>query len=145
MVSPPDLIKHCKSILLIPLHNLLVKCWEEGAVPQDMRDAKIITLYKNKGERSDCNNYRGISLLSIVGKVYARVVLARLQKLADRVYPESQCGFRAKRSTIDMVFSIRQLQENAENRTCLCILASLILPRLLTWLAEKASSRSCPK
>ena len=81
-----------------------------------MTDANIVTLYKNKGEGSDCNNYMGISLLSIVGKVYARVVLARLQKLADRVYPESQCGFRAKRSTIDMVFSIRQLQEKCREQ-----------------------------
>ena len=43
-----------------------------------MRNAKIITLYKNKGDCSDCNNYRGISLLSIVGKVFARVVLVKL-------------------------------------------------------------------
>ena len=53
-----------------------------------MRDAKIITLFKNKGERSDCNNYRGISLLSVIGKVFAKVILIRLQKLAERVYPE---------------------------------------------------------
>ena len=89
----------------------LLQCWEEGTIPQDVRDAKIITLYKNKGERSDCNNYRGISLLGIVGKAFARVILNRLQQLAERVYPESQCGFRAKRSTIDMVFSLRHLQE----------------------------------
>ncbi|XP_076458072.1 uncharacterized protein LOC143291792 [Babylonia areolata] len=44
-----------------------------------MRDAKIITLYKKKGERRDCNKYRGISLLSIIGKVFARVILIRLQ------------------------------------------------------------------
>jgi len=113
---PPDLIKHCKTALLQPLHEVLCKCWEEGAVPQDMRDAKIVTLYKNKGERSDCNNYRGISLLSIVGKVYARVLLIRLQKLAERIYPESQCGFRAGRSTIDMVFSLRQLQEKCREQ-----------------------------
>ena len=55
-----------------------------------MRDAKIVTLYKNKGERSGCNNYRGISLLSIEGKVFARVILVRLQKLAERVYPVSR-------------------------------------------------------
>ena len=72
---PPDLIKHCKTTLLYPLHEVLFQCWREGAVLQDMRDAKIITLYKNKGERGDCNNYRGISLLSIVGKVYAQVLL----------------------------------------------------------------------
>ena len=79
--------------------------------PQDIRDAKIITLYKNKGERRDCNNYRGISLLSIVGKVFARVILGRLQKLAERIYPESQWGFRVEKSTKDMIFSLRQLQE----------------------------------
>ena len=94
---PPNLLKHYKTALLALLHEVLCKCWQEGAVPQDMRDAKIITLYKNKGERSDCNNYRGISLLSIVGKVYARVILGRLQILADRIYPESQCGFRSKK------------------------------------------------
>lgn len=83
---PPDLVKHCKTSLLHPLYEVLCQCWHEGAIPQDMRDAKIITLYKNKGERSDCNNYRGISLLSIVGKVFARVILTRLQKLAEHVY-----------------------------------------------------------
>ena len=106
---PPDLIKQCKTVLLQPLHEVLCQHWHEGAVSQDMRDSKIITLYKNKGERSDCNTYRGISPLRIVGKAYARVILVRLQKLADRVYPEPQCGFHAKRSTVDMIFSIRQL------------------------------------
>ena len=85
----PDLIKHCKTTLLLPLHVVLCQCWQEGSVPQDTRDAKIITLYKNKGERSDCNNYRGISLLSVDGKVFARVILIRLQRLAEQVYPES--------------------------------------------------------
>ena len=113
---PPDLIKHCKSTLLQPLHDNLRQCWREDGVPQDMRDAKIVTLYKNKGDRSDCNNYRGISLLSIVGKVYARVLLARLQQLAERVYPESQCGFRAERSTVDMIFSLCQLQEKCKEQ-----------------------------
>ena len=109
--DPPDLLKHCKTALLHSLHALLCRCWQEGAAPQDMRDGKIITLFKNKGERSDCNNYRGISLFSVIGKVFAKVILIRLQKLAERVYPESQCAFRDGRSTIHMVFSLRQLQE----------------------------------
>ena len=83
---------------------------------QDMRDAKIITLYKNKGERSNCNNYRGISLLSIIGKVYTWVLLIYLQKLAEHVYLESQCGFQAERSTVDMVFSLQQLQEKCREQ-----------------------------
>ena len=68
-----------------------------------MKDVNIFTLYKNKGDRADCNNYCVISLLSIVGKLLASVVLKRLQVLADRVYLESQCGFQANRYTIDMV------------------------------------------
>ena len=85
-------------------------------MPQDMRDANIITLYKNKGDRSDCNSYRGISLHSIVGKTFARVMLNRLQSLVERVYPEAQCAFRAERSTIDMIFFLRQLQEKCREQ-----------------------------
>ena len=55
-------------------------------MPQDTRDAKIITLFQNKGERSDCNNYRVISLHSVIGKVFAKVILIELHKLAERVY-----------------------------------------------------------
>ena len=58
-----------------------------------MKDANIVTLYKNKGNTGDCNNYCGISLLSVVGKPLAHVVLKRIQVLVDRIYPESQCGF----------------------------------------------------
>ena len=113
---PPEVIKRAESCLLPDLYELLLLCWNEGEVPQSMRDAKIITLYKNKGDRSDCNNYRGISLMSIVGKVFARILLPRLQTLANRVYPEAQCGFRAGRSTTDMVFSVRQLQEKCREQ-----------------------------
>ena len=113
---PPDLIKHWKTTLLQPLHEILCQCWKEGAVPQDMRDAKVVTLYKNKGERIDCNNYIGISLISVIGKTFAWVLLIRLQKVAERIFPESQCGFRAKGSIVDMVFSLHQLQEKCREQ-----------------------------
>ncbi|XP_069166810.1 uncharacterized protein [Procambarus clarkii] len=59
---------------------------------------------------------------SVVGKLFARVVLVSLQILAEKVYHESQCGFRAERSTTDMVFSLRQLQEKCwEQRKALYI------------------------
>ena len=71
-----------------------------------MRDANIVTLYKNKGNKGDCNNYRVISLLNIVSKLFAKVVLMKLRVLAERIYPESQC--------IDMILSLRQLQEKCQ-------------------------------
>ena len=86
--------------------------WVNGQLPQDLRDANIIHLYKNKGDRSSCDNHRGISLLSIAGKILARIMLNRITKhILDDVVSESQCGFRKQRGTVDMVFAIRQLQE----------------------------------
>ena len=91
-----------------------------------MRDANnIVTLYKNIGDRSDCNTYRGISLLGVVGKVCARIALTRLQILAERTLPESQCGFRTGRSKIDMIFSVRQLQEKYREQEGHYLLLSL--------------------
>ena len=142
---PPELIKHCKTTLLLPLHEVLYQCWQEGAVPQDMRDSKIITLYKNKDERNDCNNYRGISLLSIVGKVFARVILIRLQKLAERIYPESQCGFRAERSTIDMVFSLRQLQEKCREQHMPLYIAFIDLTKAFDLVSRDGLFKVLPK
>ena len=113
---PAEVLKCCKESLITELHENLWLCWRNGKVPQDMRDANIVTLYKNKGDRSDCDNYHSISLLSIVEKLFARIALKRLQVLAERVYPESQCGFRANRSTIDTVFSLRQLQEKCREQ-----------------------------
>ena len=93
------------------------RCWSEGSVPGDFRDAKIIQIFKNRGNRNDCNSYRGVSLLNVGGKVIARVILSRLRILGERVYPESQCGFRSSRSTIDLIFSMRQLQEKCHEKS----------------------------
>ena len=113
---PAEILKENKEIVLPYIYKLLLICWKHRAIPKDMRDASIVTLYKNKGDKGDCNNYRGISLLSITGKAFARVLLKRLQKLAERVLPESQCGFRSGRSTMDMIFSLRQLQEKCREQ-----------------------------
>ena len=75
---PAEVKESGKSILLVPLHKLLTQCREEGSVPQDMKDANMGTLFKNKGDRHDHNNYRGISLLSVVGKLFASIVLHKL-------------------------------------------------------------------
>lgn len=134
---PAEVLQLGKPVLLSHLHSLLIQCWEEGSVPQDMRDASIMTLYKNKGDRSDCNNYRGISLLSTTGKAFARVVLKRLQVLAERVYPESQCGFRAERSTVDMLFSLRQLQEKSREQKQPLYLAFIDLTKAFDLVSRK--------
>ena len=136
---PPHVLRHGNQTILQPLHVLLCLCWEQGHIPQDMRDTNIVTLYKNEGDRSDCNNYRGISLLSIVGKV--RVTLTRLQSLASQVYLEPQCGFRAGRSTVDMIFSLRQLQEKCREQQQPLFLAFVDLTKAFDLVSRRYSRR----
>ena len=87
--------------------------WRKEAIPQDFKDASIIHLYKRKGNPQVCDNHRGISLLSIAGKILANILLNRLNAHLDQagLIPESQCGFRKDGGTIDMIFTARQLQE----------------------------------
>ena len=109
---PAEVWKHGGKALQSKLHQLFICCWNAGQLPKDLRDAIVITLYKNKGDKSDCSNYRGITLLAIAGKILARILLNRLiPAIAEDILPESQCGFRANRGTTDMVFVLRQLQE----------------------------------
>ena len=53
----------------------------------------MVTLYKNKADQSICNNDQGITLLSVRGKLFVQIVLDRLKRLAESMYPESQCAW----------------------------------------------------
>lgn len=92
------------------LQSLLNKIWREKVVPQDWRDSMVVPIHK-KGDKANCSNYRGISLLSVPGKVLSRILYGRLLPMADAYLREGQCGFRRERSTVDMIFSTRQLVE----------------------------------
>ena len=107
-----------------------------------MRDATIIKLFKNKGDRSvwsDSNNYRvyrSISLMSIAGNV-AQVLLIRLQALADRVYLKSPWGFRAGRSSTAMIVTVRQLQKKSQEQGKLLYLAFIDLTKVFDLVIRK--------
>ncbi|CAF4594985.1 unnamed protein product, partial [Rotaria socialis] len=73
--------------------------------------AIIIRLYKNKGDKKICDNYRGISLLVVASKIFTRVILNRIQLLIDKQLLEEQAGFRTNRSTIDQVFILKMVME----------------------------------
>ena len=90
--------------------------WRKEAIPQEFNDASIIHLFKRKRNPQLCGNHCGISLLSIAGKVLARVLLNWLNKHLEqsRHLAESQCGFRKDRGTIYMIFTARQLQEKCQ-------------------------------
>jgi len=108
---PGEVWKYGGDRLKQRLFDIIVHIWRTERMPQDWKDANIVPIFK-KGSRKDCGNYRGISLLSIAGKIMARIILNRInKKLTPNILPETQCGFRNNRSTIDMVFSLRQIQE----------------------------------
>ena len=99
------------------LCELFESMWIQELIPQELKDASIVHLYKRKGNCQTCDNHRGISLLSIAGKILARVLLNRLiDHLEDGLLPKSQCGFRPGCGTADMIFAARQLQENSQEQ-----------------------------
>ncbi|CAG5039924.1 unnamed protein product [Parnassius apollo] len=66
-----EMLRAVEEVVAGLLHTLLNLCWELKRVPVDWCKAVIVPVYKGKGSQQDCKNYRGISLLSIVGKLYA--------------------------------------------------------------------------
>ena len=114
---PGEVLKNGGTALHHEVHQLILSIWEAEDVPQQWKDARIISIYKRKGDRATCGNSRGISLLSVAGKVLAKILLARLNtNIVDKACPESQCGFRRGRGTVDMVFVARQLQEKCREQ-----------------------------
>jgi hypothetical protein len=114
---PAEIFEHGGELLLLELTNLIRECWRQEKVPKQFKDANKIHLDKRKGDRSDCSNHRGISLLSVAGKIMAGLILDRLTAhLSEDILPETQCGFRSGRGTVDMIFSARQIQEKCREQ-----------------------------
>ena len=100
------------------LLDIVVRIWRGGEVPQQLKDA-IITVLNKKRDRTECGNYRGISLVAHAGKILLKIIARRLSEYCERVgiLPEEQSGFRPNRSTTDMMFVIRRwLQELARKK-----------------------------
>ena len=97
--------------------ELIRVVWSEGNVVADWRGAVIIPIPK-KGDLHQCDNRRGISLLDVVGKLFARIIQDRLQTIAESVLPDSQCSFRRDRGCMDMVHVACQLVENPLSMAC---------------------------
>lgn len=93
------------------LHRIIVSYWNLRQSPQVWKDATIIPVYKNKGSKHTCSNYRPISLLSVVGKLFASLLLeASQQTFLDNRIPE-QSGFTPGRSTTDAILTLRILAD----------------------------------
>jgi hypothetical protein len=88
------------------------KAWEEGLIPIDWQVGIIVPIHKN-GDIRDCNNYRGITLLSTALKTYERILENKLKRYTETTLDEAQSGFRRGRSVHDHIFTIKQLIQKA--------------------------------
>ena len=87
------------------IHKLCRQIWESEQIPNDWGKAVIVPIFKKK-DKLDCANHRGISLLSLVGKVFCSIIHSRMKKKTEEILSESQAGFRPGRSTADQLFSL---------------------------------------
>ena len=93
------------------LHALVCSVWSTGVVPTDWKRGLIVPIWKGKGDSRECNNYRGVTLLSVPGKVFARILLNRVRQLLLEHQRPEQSGFTPKRSTVDRILGLRVLTE----------------------------------
>jgi hypothetical protein len=106
---PTELIK-ARGETCSEIHQLIYSIWNKEDLPQQGKESIILPIYK-KGDKTDCNNYQGISLLSTAYKILSNILLARLTLYVNEIIGDHQCGFCHNRSTMDHIFYIWQILE----------------------------------
>ena len=106
-----ELLKAGGNAALVSLHAVLCSAWNTGIIPTDWKRGCVVPLWKRKDDRQDSNNYRGVTLLSVPGKVFVQIILDRARHhLLEHQHPE-QSGFTPKKSRIDCILVLRVLTE----------------------------------
>jgi hypothetical protein len=103
---PTELIKEGVETLYSEINRIMCSVWNKEELPQQWTESIIVPIYK-KGDKTDCNNYEGISLLSTAYKILSNILLARLTPYTNEIIGDQKCGFHHNRSTTDQIFYIR--------------------------------------
>ncbi|KAK6762597.1 hypothetical protein RB195_023355 [Necator americanus] len=125
-VPGPDRIRpeHLKSLppeLINTLARLFTRYLSECKVPKQWKTSKTALLYK-KGDPHDIGNYRPICLLSVIYKLFTRVILNRIANVLDEGQPCEQALFRKGFSTINHIHTASKLIEvSREYKIPLCL------------------------
>ncbi|EPB73149.1 hypothetical protein ANCCEY_07742 [Ancylostoma ceylanicum] len=117
----PEHLKNLPTILVNTLARLFTRYLSECKVPSQWKTSRIVLLHK-KGDPQDIGNYRPICLLSVVYKLFTRVILNRIERTLDEGQQCEQAGFRKGFSTIDHIHTFTKLVEvSREYRMPLCL------------------------
>ena len=102
---------------------LINRSFQEGIFPTSLKISKVVPVFKNKGSPLDVSNYRPISLLSNIEKIYEKAVYSRVMNFLnrfDQIYSK-QFGFRKAHSTVDTLISITErIRERLDKREFAC-------------------------
>ena len=108
---PAELIRAGGRTICLEIRKLITSIWKKETLPEEWKESIIVPIHK-KGDKTDCNNYKGVSLLPTNYKILSNILLSRLTPYAKEIIGHHQCGFRRKWSTIGHIFCIRQILEN---------------------------------
>ena len=106
----PEMLKALTGEGILWLTRVCQVAWKHGKTLRDWQTGVIIPIFK-KGDRKLCTNYRGMSLLCLPGKVYAKCLERKCREIVESKLEDGQCGFRPGRSTTDQIFTLKQLFE----------------------------------
>jgi sorting nexin-29 len=107
---PAELIQAGGETLRSEIHKLIKLIWNKEELPHQWKESIVVPVHR-KGDKTNCSNYQGISLLSTSYKILSNILLARLTSYADEIMGGYQRGFRHNRSTTDHIFYNEQILE----------------------------------
>ena len=90
---PAELIKAGGGTICGEIHKLITSVWKKEKLPEVWKESIIVPIHKKGGDKTDCNNYRGISLLPTSYKILSNILLSRLTPYAKEIIGDHQCCF----------------------------------------------------
>ena len=116
---PVVVLKNCEPELSYILAELFNKCLKDFFFPDCWKVSSVVPVFKNVGERSTAKNYRPVSLLSVVSKVFEKLVNNRIVDHLEKrgLFSDFQYGFRSSRSTADLLTVVSDRIARAFNRS----------------------------
>ncbi|PSN36944.1 hypothetical protein C0J52_20054, partial [Blattella germanica] len=103
-----ELFKVAEPVLLDKLYYILLQVWKIEKIPSEWEQGIICPIFKT-GDPTLCHNYRGITLLNIIYKIFSVILFKKIRPYAEKQIKVYQCGFKAGKSTIDQIHTLRQI------------------------------------